>query len=1068
MAVKVKKNIGLIFSHLYDSYQENIWCGVSHTLKKNNYNLVCFAGGDLSSALDHSAQRNHLYSYVADSFLDGLIIISGVIGNCISRKEFIQFLHRFRDLPLINTGMLLKGFAGVVVNNRTGMLKLLHHLIIDHGYKNLAYITGPQENEDARARFAIYREVLAGHNIPFREELVVQGNFYSDSGYQAVGTLFGRNPPRINAIVCANDNMAYGVFQALTERGLRVPEDIALTGFDNHESACFSRVPFTTVHQPLFELGKISAQLIIKYIETGTVPDNIVLNTELIIRDSCGCKREQYRSVPQPYVNSFSTALTGNKSAPDINYIYYTAELMQYLDSTCTEIDTGEYYDSLGSILDLLSPSEIILDIFIRYLSEQLVVSINSTEDPHRKAVIEELYKCTIEITGKFMVKTISSKKLFKRKLEITIFRFNQAINAAHEWNQLKTTIRSNLQALGFHSYLIALFAEVPRRQVQPFLACSSGRRQIFKDQALYDPACLLNRFVKALPDNVHVQLLPLFMMEEILGFMVLEIRHNDGILYETIATVISSGINNLKLMSRVREYNQKLEQEVVRKTAHLNLEITERKRIEATSLQAEQEHKRKETFFLNLAHEMKTPLSLIGNYLDFYMQQHAPDHELQIIQQNFNKLKKDMVNFLDYEKLSQGRVFYDHTLVTDFASLLRLKLPLCETFAACKKISLKCNVRDNIKVRIDPAALNQVVNNLLENAIKYTPEEGKIEVTLDENSNAAIFKVKDNGIGMQKSQLPHIFAPYYQISHSKRNIQGIGMGLSIVKQIITQANGTIEVKSTHEQGAEFIVSLELAPADTAATVIGPDDTACEHNPAITPVLKKEQFDPDRKTIFLVEDNVQMLSHLQNHFIQYYNVFYAGNGKLALTKLSYIPRPDLIISDVMMDEMDGFEFYARLKARVQYKSIPIIFLTALYSEQKKLMALEQGVLDFIAKPFSIKELEARVVALLNHDSAQKTEHLQSFTNKLNEYIQTAQMRDCTEDYYILNKNCGQFNITEREKIVAVLLLQGLENKEIAVELNCALGTVKKHISNIFRKCNVQNRVELLNTLKFNN
>jgi len=464
-----------------------------------------------------------------------------------------------------------------------------------------------------------------------------------------------------------------------------------------------------------------------------------------------------------------------------------------------------------------------------------------------------------------------------------------------------------------------------------------------------------------------------------------------------------------------------------------------------------EEASRQKTNFFINLAHETKTPITLISNYLDRYISRSRYDEDLGVIKSNVDKLQNDIVNFLDVEKLERGQVFYNHDVLIDLYRFLMDKIKIFKETARGKDIKINANLQKDVYVKIDPYALDRVINNLLDNAVKYNRQEGSIDIELSVIDRNAVLKVKDTGIGIPKDQLKNIFNPYYQLSHEKRNIQGMGMGLGIVKMIMSQVKGKIKIDSVENEWTLAVVTM---PAQ-----VNIDKKEAEANYDIININKginkKASYDLDdvydhgrRFCILLVEDNLDMLSFLKDSLKDNYNVFLAKNGKEALDKVKSIPRQiDLIISDIMMDEMDGYAFYENyIRLDSINRAVPFIFLTAKSRHDEKLKGLKLGAVDYIYKPFDIKELLAKIESHLGLNEA-KNMYL---------FIKQDEILRHNMEYWFYRK----YSITDREKVIIDYLLDGLLNKEIAGKLDLTEGTVKNYVMDIYKKIGVMNKIEL--------
>jgi len=364
-----------------------------------------------------------------------------------------------------------------------------------------------------------------------------------------------------------------------------------------------------------------------------------------------------------------------------------------------------------------------------------------------------------------------------------------------------------------------------------------------------------------------------------------------------------------------------------------------------------------------------------------------------------------------------------------------------------------------------DPYAVARIINNLLDNALKYTEKNGSIDVALKTNQHEVEFMVKDTGIGISEEQLEHIFKSYYQISHAKRNIQGIGMGLDIVKRILEDIGGRIEVYSNPGKGSEFKVCFK-ALADPTMQAEGKAVKTMEYN------IKYDEHKEiptesaprsDRYTLLFVEDNLDMLVYLQNSLQEFYNVYCALNGKQALEKLESTPKVHLVISDIMMDVMDGYEFYEELKKDDRYGGLPVIFLTAKNTQKEKIKALLKGAVDFISKPFDIEELKAKICSVIKVAESQFEKSKQDLIKHIIKLSCSSLSEvDFSSEFYM---KCKDYDLSAREKEIVLLLLDGKLNKEIAHTLCISVNTMKSHAASIYKKYGVQNKIELMNIFK---
>jgi len=223
---------------------------------------------------------------------------------------------------------------------------------------------------------------------------------------------------------------------------------------------------------------------------------------------------------------------------------------------------------------------------------------------------------------------------------------------------------------------------------------------------------------------------------------------------------------------------------------------------------------------------------------------------------------------------------------------------------------------------------------------------------------------------------------------------------------------------------------------------------------------KETLFDERKETILVVEDNIIMINYLQRKLKCRYNVYAALNGNEALKKIKNAKaRPDLIISDIMMDKLDGYAFAKIISKSPAYNDIPIVFLSAKSSQIDRLCGLKAGAIDFIPKPFSIQELTLKIESILSYKHNQN----KAFFNVALHQAGIPESFDCTATNRF-EQNCQLYNLTQREKEIAKLLREGCRYKEIGEKLFIAEKTVTKHVQNIFEKLDVSNRMGLVNKL----
>lgn len=534
-------------------------------------------------------------------------------------------------------------------------------------------------------------------------------------------------------------------------------------------------------------------------------------------------------------------------------------------------------------------------------------------------------------------------------------------------------------------------------------------------------------------------------------------------------ASVTNSGfllLLALQLKNNIRSIRLEHDRLIVSEKRLVNWNESLQHEVKKRTEELEKVNEEKTNTFVNLAHETKTPLTLINNYLEEYINTKGNSEELSVVKKSVDKLSNDIVNFFDLERFNKGFAVYNHNQISNFSEILSDNLTLFKVYAQKRNIRFSESIRTSLFVKADPVSINRITNNIIENAIKFSDDDCEIEVSLFEKDEQIFFSVKDCGIGIPPEMHSKVFEPYYQITNKKKSLQGMGLGLPIVKKVVQDLNGEIKVESNPKEksGTTIIIALrkhellndEIAISNTGSKIksIVPDDF----------ILKGSVFDKNKNTILIVEDNISMLNYLMKKMQEKYNVYTALNGNDAIRKLKSLDAlPDLIISDVMMDKLDGYAFAKIVANDPIYNHIPFIFLTAKSAKEDRLQGLKLGAIDYIQKPFSINELMQKADSILYNAKRQKVALVTSAFKSFNKADIGGNEVSVVQSNF--DTNCKRYNLTTREREIAKLIREGLTYKEIGERLFIAEKTVTKHVQNIFEKVAVSNKIELINKLE---
>ncbi|MGN0281637.1 MAG: two-component regulator propeller domain-containing protein [Prevotella sp.] len=373
---------------------------------------------------------------------------------------------------------------------------------------------------------------------------------------------------------------------------------------------------------------------------------------------------------------------------------------------------------------------------------------------------------------------------------------------------------------------------------------------------------------------------------------------------------------------------------------------------------------------FTNITHELLTPLTVIKAVIErSKASMPSFEGEYEIIDNNINNITHMLRQILEVRKSQAGQL----KLKVSRNNLAEFVEGICSNIrpmAASKNIALDFNCPHPTKLAkawFDTDKMAKILNNLISNSIKYNKEQGCVKVTLCEDSGKAVITVEDNGIGMTRQQLRHLYTRFLDGDYRKMKTAGTGIGLSLTRDLVRLHHGTIECKSQIEHGTTFTVTLPIAKkayAEEETEQRTPLSPSVVPLPSITGFsLANSNADRDDNTAeykaLLVEDNEELLLLMKQMLQGKFQVFTAKNGKQALNIIRK-RELDIVISDVVMPIMDGIELTKTIKEDKDYAQLPIILLTAKTGEEDRILALKTGADDYITKPFSLDDLEVRV------------------------------------------------------------------------------------------------------------
>lgn len=369
-----------------------------------------------------------------------------------------------------------------------------------------------------------------------------------------------------------------------------------------------------------------------------------------------------------------------------------------------------------------------------------------------------------------------------------------------------------------------------------------------------------------------------------------------------------------------------------------------------------------RERFFTNITHEFRTPLTVIlGLSKDIHDNTVDDDirRKADTIERNGNRLLTLISQILDISRI-KSEIGVPDWQYGNIVAQVEMIVECNFDYAATRNIAINMHAPSaGIYMDFVPDYVNKLITNLLSNALKYTPDGGRVDVSMNDNAGALSVVVSDTGRGIDAEKLPHIFKPFYRAADGADDTVGSGIGLALVQQIVDVLGGTVSVASEAGRGTTFTLSIPIHDnakaqgANGASDIVEYSDISSEGSTEVA----------ERKYVLIIEDNKDVSDYICSLLTPSYYVKCAANGRQGLAMARDI-IPDIIVTDVMMPEIDGLEVCRQIRKDGLINHIPVIMVTARITEEERISGIEAGADAYLAKPFNANELRTRIHMLL--------------------------------------------------------------------------------------------------------
>jgi DNA-binding LacI/PurR family transcriptional regulator/anti-anti-sigma regulatory factor len=620
----------------------NQWLGVVDAAQAHDVNLICFPGWSPNYPSGFQAQANVLYDLVTPENVDGIVTWASAIGNYMTADEIQAFHERYHPLPMVSVGRTLEGIPSLLMDSYKGMHEAIVHLIEFHGYRRLAFIRGPEGHFYAQERYRAYVEALQAYDIPFDPNLVTPSSDWGIDVGEAVTQLLlderGLNPGTdFEAVVAANDELILGAWNVLQARGVHIPRDVAIVGFDDRLEGRTRTPPLTSVAAPFYEVGYQAVEMLLALLEGEPVSGERTVPSQLVVRQSCGCQASVVAQVAIEQRSAVSQAQVGRE------------ELEAVLTGQREEILAG-MAQAVGELGGSLSPqsAEQLLDGFVAELGgESDGAFLTALDEVLRREVI------VVSDTTENNVAAMQNAVSVLRRRTLPYLSAEALPRAEDLWQQARLVIGETTRRVGMHLIQQAVQQTRTLREIGtslitafdrkglvsalakalPTLGITSAYLSLYEQQldrkdrrpyAYPDPAPEWSRLILAYTEDGQTELeadglrfgsrrlvpedlmpqgrrysyivSPLYFLDRQIGFAMFETGPRDGDVYDVLRGEITSALEGVLLL-QAREQTEKalekayaeVEQQVAERTAELKREQEESARLQQEVIEAQQ-----------------------------------------------------------------------------------------------------------------------------------------------------------------------------------------------------------------------------------------------------------------------------------------------------------------------------------------------------------------------------------------------------------------------------------------------------------------------------------------------
>jgi sigma-B regulation protein RsbU (phosphoserine phosphatase) len=934
---------------LRDDYQGALRLGIERACAAADIDLWVFAG---RNNWIRSADQHRLFRLLDPSRVHGIVIAAGLIESFTPLQGVLDTLRERCFVPMCAVGQRVEGMPSLLIDNAAAAAQTAEHLLLVHGRRRFAYISGPSDHHESRERLRGVSELLARHGVALPEQNIVSGDFAVPGGHRAAAELLARERD-FDALLAVNDHMALGAIETLRASDRNCPERVAVVGFDDAASARFGAVPLTTIRQPVARLGTLAVETILRAWRGEPSAPVTMLDTELILRESCGCHPATLMVEPRCLDKPESAR---SELGATLGPILGSAARSEHWAGVLLRAVEAERHGQAGRLEGAFT--ELVNDaggtqVPLHELQRAVSVLWRGAQALGSNALEGAFHATRIRI-GALMYRRAGEQNLRDEQLVDELRLCCERLATSLERPMLERALATELPRLGIQNGFVAVYPADAPEQLEPLLWLHEGAARSvsvprYPAQLLFPAEVVRHRA------RISLTILPLTFESEQLGIAALELPLGSEA-YALLREQIGSCIKAAQI------------HESMRLQERLHAQTREQQRVTAERLHS------LSVIAGGVAHDLNNALGPLVA---------LPETILSTLERERAGLLPPEVEE-DLETIRQAGLRAAHTIQDLFLlgrtdQVAKRRIDLCRLVRSeadnlrrlCDRpeIEMQFHVENRaLGIQASWPHLLRVISNLVLNAADSIEHTGTIEVRLRaewlpsardgleriEAGTYAVLEVRDTGSGIPREHLGRVLEPFFTtkpafIGTHGSHRSGTGLGLAIVQRIVKDAQGFIDIQSEIGKGTTFSLFFPL-----------------EAEPVVSTSIPQTLAAGGTERILVVDDEAVQLrtaQRLLRHLGYLVETAQSGERAIEMCAARHTAEPfDLLIVDMVMPGgLDGLATVARIRG---YRGGQKVLIASGYAPEHLNDAARERGLPWLAKPYTLSGLASAVRSTL--------------------------------------------------------------------------------------------------------